>query len=43
MGADKILLIDEGELMAVGTHEQLAKTNTLYRKIIESQFGKEEA
>ncbi len=42
MGADKILLIDEGELMAVGTHKQLAKTNTLYRKIIESQFGKEE-
>jgi ATP-binding cassette, subfamily B, multidrug efflux pump len=41
MGADKILLLDEGELMAVGTHEQLAKTNTLYRKIIESQFGRE--
>lgn len=41
MEADKILLIDEGELIAEGTHQQLAETNTLYRKIIESQFGEE--
>ena len=41
MEADKILLMDEGELIAEGTHQQLAETNTLYQKIIESQFGKE--
>lgn len=41
MEANQILLMEEGELIAVGTHEQLAETNTLYQKIIESQFGKE--
>ena len=41
MGADKILLINEGELIAMGTHHQLAKTSTLYQKIVESQVGKE--
>ncbi len=40
MGADKILLMDEGELLAVGTHTQLAQTNALYQKIIDSQYGK---
>ncbi|USK70745.1 ABC transporter ATP-binding protein [Peribacillus asahii] len=41
MEADKILLLDEGELVAIGTHTQLAETNALYQKIIQSQFGKE--
>ena len=41
MEANQILLMEEGELIAVGTHEQLAETNTLYQKIIESQFGRE--
>lgn len=41
METDKILLMDEGELIAEGTYQQLAETNNLYRKIIESQFGKE--
>ena len=40
MGVDKILLMDEGELLAVGTHTQLAQTNALYQKIIDSQYGK---
>jgi len=41
MEADKILLLDEGELVAIGTYAQLAETNALYQKIIQSQFGKE--
>ncbi|MNZ64942.1 putative ABC transporter ATP-binding protein [compost metagenome] len=41
VGADKILLLDEGELLAQGTHEQLLRESSLYRKIYESQFGKE--
>lgn len=40
-GADQILLLDEGELLGKGTHEQLLRKSDLYRKIYESQFGKE--
>jgi len=39
--ADRILLIDEGEILANGTHEKLTSQSKLYRKIVESQFGKE--
>lgn len=41
VNADSILLLDEGELLAQGTHEQLIHESALYRKIYESQFGKE--
>jgi ATP-binding cassette subfamily B protein len=41
VGADTILLLDEGELLVQGTHEQLIRESDLYRKIYESQFGKE--
>ncbi|NIK78608.1 ATP-binding cassette subfamily B protein [Paenibacillus castaneae] len=40
-GADQILLLDEGELIAQGTHELLIKESSLYLRIYESQFGKE--
>lgn len=39
--ADQILLLDEGELIAQGTHNQLIRESSLYLKIYESQFGKE--
>ncbi|WP_424766253.1 ABC transporter ATP-binding protein [Paenibacillus sp. sgz302251] len=41
VGADTILLLDEGELLAQGKHEQLLSLSPLYQKIYESQFGKE--
>jgi len=41
MASDHILLLDEGELLAEGTHEELLKTSPLYLKIVESQIGKE--
>ncbi|MGP4071549.1 ABC transporter ATP-binding protein [Piscibacillus sp. B03] len=41
MNADRIFLIDDGRLLDVGRHDQLLKTSDLYRKIVESQFGKE--
>lgn len=39
--ADRILLMDDGKLLAIGTHQELMKESELYNNIIESQFGKE--
>lgn len=41
MHSDRILLMDHGEILAIGTHEQLMNHSELYYRIIESQFGKE--
>ena len=41
--ADKILVLDDGELAGQGTHEVLLETCPIYREIHESQFRKEEA
>ncbi|MFZ3577957.1 ABC transporter ATP-binding protein [Virgibacillus sp. DJP39] len=41
MDADRILLMDRGQILVSGTHEELLKDSNLYRKIVESQFGKE--
>ena len=39
---DKILFIDEGQLAAVGTHEELYQNNEEYRKMVELQRLEEE-
>ena len=36
--ADKIVVIDKGEVMESGTHEELMKSNGLYRKLSDMQF-----
>ncbi|WP_010093561.1 ABC transporter ATP-binding protein [Ornithinibacillus scapharcae] len=41
MNADRILLLDEGKILTIGTHEELLQQSNLYQKIVESQFGKE--
>lgn len=41
--ADKILILDDGELVDEGNHNTLLKTSKLYREIYYSQFGREEA
>ncbi|APH06378.1 ABC transporter ATP-binding protein [Bacillus weihaiensis] len=41
MQVDRVLLLDEGHLVAEGTHEQLLKTSPLYHKIYQSQMSEE--
>ncbi|MFD0050428.1 ABC transporter ATP-binding protein [Actinomycetes bacterium NPDC127524] len=41
MAADSILLMQDGEMIAKGTHETLLSQNGLYQQIAASQFGKE--
>ncbi|WP_025950261.1 ABC transporter ATP-binding protein [Geobacillus thermocatenulatus] len=40
MAADTILLLEDGRLIAQGSHEQLLATSELYRRIIATQEGK---
>lgn len=40
--ADIILLLDDGQLVAQGTHQELLKTSELYVEILETQFKDEE-
>jgi len=37
--ADKILVLDQGRISAIGTHRQLLETSTVYRDIYRSQLG----
>ena len=39
--ADQILVLDDGQLVGQGTHEQLIENCPVYREIFHSQFGKE--
>ncbi len=41
--ADKILLIDEGAVIATGTHQELMRTSTIYRDIAHYQLGGDDA
>ena len=38
MNSDKILVLDHGKLAAMGTHDELLKTCTLYQEIVKSQM-----
>ena len=42
MGADKIIVLDEGRIAGMGTHAQLMETCEEYREIAYSQLSKEE-
>lgn len=43
VSADQILLIDEGRLVAKGTHDELLESSETYREIVASQLETEEA
>ncbi len=36
--ADRIIVLEEGEINGVGTHEELLKNNAVYREVYESQM-----
>ena len=42
MHAEQIVVLDEGKVVGIGTHEQLLKECSTYREIAQSQLSKEE-
>lgn len=40
-GADKIVVLDDGEAVGIGTHEELLKTCAVYKEIYDSQYKEE--
>lgn len=42
LNADQIILLDEGKVVGIGTHEQLMQNNETYRQIALSQLSEEE-
>jgi ATP-binding cassette subfamily B protein len=42
MGAEKIIVLDNGKIAGMGTHGELLKTSAEYREIAESQLSREE-
>ena len=42
MNADKIIVLDKGEIVGEGTHKELLKTCEVYKEIAMSQLSKEE-
>ncbi|GAA0219258.1 ABC transporter ATP-binding protein [Metaclostridioides mangenotii] len=42
MDADKIIVLDEGEVVSIGTHKELLKNSKIYYEIATSQLKKEE-
>ena len=42
MNCDKIIVLDDGETVGIGTHKELLLSCKVYREIYESQFSEEE-
>ena len=42
MNADKIIVLEKGECIGIGTHKELLKTCSVYKEIALSQFKEEE-
>lgn len=42
MDADRIIVLEDGRIAGIGTHEELLKDNEIYREIVFSQLSEEE-
>jgi ATP-binding cassette subfamily B protein len=42
MDADQIIVLDEGRIAGIGTHQELMRTSEVYREIVSSQLSLEE-
>ena len=42
MNADKIVVLNEGSIVGIGTHKELMKNCNVYKEIALSQLSKEE-
>lgn len=42
MNADRIIVLDEGQIAGIGTHHELMETCEVYREIVSSQLSEEE-
>lgn len=40
-GADRIVVLEDGRMVGLGTHDELVQTSPTYREIVESQLGVE--
>lgn len=41
MDADQIIVLNEGEIVGRGTHNELMETNEIYREIANSQLNRQ--
>lgn len=42
MDADQIIVLEEGKIAGIGTHDELYETNDVYQEIVKSQLSEEE-
>lgn len=42
MNADKIIVLDEGQISGMGTHDELLNSNDIYREMVKSQLREED-
>ena len=41
-GADMIIVLDDGQISGIGTHDELLETCPIYKEIYDSQFSERE-